>query len=252
MASKQELKDILANLDIPNDQAAVYLALLELGEATLTELSKKTGIKRTTLYFIIEKMEGGLIKRALDQKKILPIYPQQVFEKLQNNNLIFYHAIPQFQAIMKQPDKITKIKFYKGRKGIQQLFLDELAAYKVKKEKVLRIVSGASFYAQDPDFRDQYAIKRQETGIDTRIIASSDLKEHIKKYKKQFSMQKVKLLPESAGVISGRISASPSRLSLIGFMKDESGIIIESSELADTFIKFFDFVWVLMEKDKKR
>ncbi len=248
MASN-ELKNILNNLEISGFQAEVYLALLEFGELNYTELSQKTNIKRTTLYSIIEKMENkGLINRSLDKKKIQAIHPQQIFEKFQSNNLIFHNAIHQFQAIMKKPEKITKVKFYKGNKGIQQLFLDELASYKTKKEKILRTVAGASFYAQDLDFRDQYAIRRQEMGIDTRIIASFDLEKYIKKYKKQFSMQKVKLLPENMGVINGRISASSSRISLIDFNKDKSGVVLENKEIADTFIKFFDFVWSLLNE----
>ncbi|OGF20673.1 hypothetical protein A2Y83_00520 [Candidatus Falkowbacteria bacterium RBG_13_39_14] len=59
-------------------------------------------------------------------------------------------------------------------------------------------------------------------------------------------MQKVKYLPESLGSITGRIAACPSRISLIGFLKDESGIMIESAELAETFIKFFDFAWGML------
>lgn len=240
----QNLKDILFNLEIQDAQAEIYLGLLKMGEGGYTQIAKKTGIKRTTLYPILEKMEKrGLIKKSLDRKAFLPIMPQQLFEKLQGNNLMFFHAIPQFQDLMRRPEKMAKMKFYNGRKGIQQLFLDELASYKNKKEKILRTVAGASFYAFDADFRDEYAIRRQETCIETKIIASADLKEYMKKYKKQFSMQKVKFLPENFGNITGRISASPARISLIGFLKDESGIMIESAELAETFIKFFDFAW---------
>lgn len=244
----QELKDILFNLEIPDMQSEIYLALLKMGEGSYTEIAKKAGIKRTTLYPILEKMEKrGLIKKSLDKKVFLPVEPQQLFEKLQGNNLMFFHAIPQFQDLMKRPEKMAKVKFYNGRKGIQQLFLDELASYKTKKESILRTVAGASFYAFDADFRDEYAIKRQETGIETRLIVSSDLKEYVKKYKIQFSMQKVKFLPDTLGNITGRIAASPARISLIGFLKDESGIMIESQELAETFIKFFDFVWGMMK-----
>ena len=248
MASSQPLKDILYSLEISDSQSEVYLALLELGDANYTELSKKIGIKRTTLYSIIDKMEEkGLIKKSLDKKTFEPVHPQQVFEKLQGNNLIFFHALPQFQSLMKQPEKITKVKFYKGRKGIQQLFIDELAYYKTNQDKVIKILSGAAFYAYNAEQRDQYAIKRQQMGFDTRIIASYDMKDLVKKYKKQFSTQKIKILPENLGNMTGRIAASPSRISLIGFIKDESGIIIESKELADTYIKFFNFTWNLLK-----
>ncbi len=245
---EENLKNILYNLEIPDMQSEVYLALLKLGEGNYTEIAKKAGIKRTTLYPILEKMEmRGLIKKGLDKKVFIPIMPQQLFEKLQGNNLIFFHSIPQFQDLMKRPEKMAKVKFYNGRKGIQQLFSDDLEAFKNKKDKIFRSVSGASFYAFDAEFRDHYAKERQKTGVETRLIVSDDLREYVKKYKIQFSMQKVKFLPATLGSITGRIAASPERISLIGFLKDESGIMIESAELADTFITFFDFVWGMMK-----
>jgi sugar-specific transcriptional regulator TrmB len=247
MASLNNLKNILSNLEIEGLQAEVYLALLELGEANYTEIAKKTDVKRTTLYAIIDKMEKrGLLKRGVNNK-MAPMRPEQVFEKIQSNNLIFHQAFPLFRSIMKEPAKPTKVKFYNGHKGIQQLFMDDLEYYRGKKEKILRIVAGAAFYNIDSEFRDQYAIKRQETGIETRIIGSYDLKPFVGEYKKQFSMQEVKFLPERLGEITGRISASPDRISLIGFLKDESGIVISNKEMADTFIKFFDFTWGLLK-----
>jgi HTH-type transcriptional regulator, sugar sensing transcriptional regulator len=248
MASNETLINILNNLEITGEQAQVYLALLELGEGNFTEISRKIGIKRTTLYNVVEKMERkGYVKKSIDNKKFESIQPQQLFEKLQSNNLVFFQAMPLFKSIMKKPVNLSKVKFYSGNKGIQQLFLDDLEAYRGKEEKILRTVSGASFYSTDADFRDQYAIKRQEMGIETRIISSYDLKPFVEKYRKQFSMQEVKFLPESLGPITGRISASLGRVALIGFTQDKSGIVITSKELADTFIKFFDFVWKMMK-----
>lgn len=248
MASNETLKNILNNLEITGEQAEVYLALLELGEGNFTEISHKTNIKRTTLYNVVEKMQKkGYVKKNLENKKFQPIQPQQLFEKLQSNNLVFFQAMPLFKSIMKEPVSLAKIKFYSGNKGIQQLFLDDLEAYRGKDEKILRTVAGASFYSIDADFRDQYAIKRQETGIETRIIGSYDLRPFVEKYRTQFSKQDVKFLPENIGPITGRISASPGRISLIGFTKDKSGIVITSQEIAEAFIKFFDYTWSLMK-----
>ena len=57
MSSNTNLKNILSNLEIAGEQADVYLSLLEMGQGNYTEIAKKTGIKRTTLYLILEKME---------------------------------------------------------------------------------------------------------------------------------------------------------------------------------------------------
>ena len=153
--------------------------------------------------------------------------------------------MPQFESFMQKTENIAKVKYYNGKKGIQQLFLDELSYYKKKKEKILRTIVGGAFYTTDADFRILYAEQRHQMGIETQIIGSHDLEKHILEHKDKFPMLKVKYFPEEIGNITGRISACPSRISLIGFMEDESGIMIESKEIAETFIKFFDFTWKL-------
>jgi len=243
MAS-EDLKNILANLEIPEPQAKIYLALLELGGATYTEIAKQTSIKRTTLYYSIEKMEKkGLIKKSLDNKRLEPVSPHQVFDTLQKNNLSFYHALPLFQALVNQSSQIARVKFYNGTKGIQQLFLDELNSYKKKKEKILRTVGVGAFYEMDAGFKDQYLRLRQSTGIRTKVLGSPDLKDYEAKYKQQFLGWEVKYFPVQVGKFSTRISASPARVSIIGFLNDKNGIMIESQEVADTFIKLFDYMW---------
>ena len=69
------LQNILSNLDIPKDQSAVYLALLKLGSANYTQIAKETGIKRTTLYTIIEKMEKKGIYQQKSLRKKTPSHP---------------------------------------------------------------------------------------------------------------------------------------------------------------------------------
>jgi len=243
MASTDNLKNILTNLNLPDNQARVYLKLLELGEANYTKLAISTGIKRTTLYSVLEKMEKrGLINKTLDHKSFQPIPPAQLFESLQKNNLTLYHSLPLFQSLMHSPVNIAKVKFYNGTKGIQQLFLDELAEYKKKKEKVLRIFGSSAFYERDYEFKHEYVKKRKELGVNIKLIADPETKKYIKKYKDIYSTSQFKY-SNILNNTSARFSATSDRIAIIGQINDNNGIIIESKEITNTFIKWFDFTW---------
>ena len=51
-----DLKEQIKKIGFPENDAKVYLALLELGRATVTEIGKTTGMNRTTGYDILERL----------------------------------------------------------------------------------------------------------------------------------------------------------------------------------------------------
>ena len=62
-------KEQLIDLGFGDKEASVYLALLELGPSTTTEISRRAGINRTTGYDILESLAGdGLINPIGDTK----------------------------------------------------------------------------------------------------------------------------------------------------------------------------------------
>ena len=60
----------LKQLGLLEKEAKVYLASLELGEATVLELAKKSALNRTTVYVEIEKLgQRGLVSSIEKGKK---------------------------------------------------------------------------------------------------------------------------------------------------------------------------------------
>jgi len=55
----------LEKIGLSKKEAKVYLACLELSEATIGQISKKSGVKRTTVYDIVESLkEKSLISSS--------------------------------------------------------------------------------------------------------------------------------------------------------------------------------------------
>ncbi len=245
MSTYETLKKVLANLDVNEAQASVYLKLLELGEANYSTLARSTGIKRTSLYPLIEKMERrGLVERVIDHRVLRAIQPHTVFENLQDNNLAFYHSLGLFREIIKTPSLPTKVRFYNGRRGVQKLLLDELEEYRRSKEKQLRVIGSALVFQKDPIFFRQYQQKRKEIGVLTKLIAHHDVKPYEHEYK-HLNVQ-VKFFTHENKFGRGRISCTQRRLTVINLLGDENGIIVESRGIAEVFAWFFDATWKLL------
>src|SRR3989338_4813909 len=60
----------LKNLGLSDNEAKVYLAMLELGSATMLEISTKAGINRPTAYVQVESLKKlGLVSTQTKGKK---------------------------------------------------------------------------------------------------------------------------------------------------------------------------------------
>lgn len=61
----------LQALGLSGKEAKIYLAVLELGEASIVALVKKSGIKRTTAYDVIGSLqEKGLVTLTKNKKSV--------------------------------------------------------------------------------------------------------------------------------------------------------------------------------------
>lgn len=65
-----DIQKILGQLGLSDKQSQVYLALLELGEAPMTLIAKKAGLKRPTTYLIVDELNVlGLSSEIIKGKK---------------------------------------------------------------------------------------------------------------------------------------------------------------------------------------
>ena len=75
------MKEELKNIGLTEDEAAVYIAGLEIGPTTVLEIARKTGLNRTTLYGVTERlMEKRLLTKSVAGKRTL--YAAEPPEKL--------------------------------------------------------------------------------------------------------------------------------------------------------------------------
>ena len=76
---------LLNSLGLSDAEGRVYLAALELGEASIQQLSRKSGVKRTSIYNFIDKLkERQVITETRKAKRSVysAVHPAQLAEML--------------------------------------------------------------------------------------------------------------------------------------------------------------------------
>ena len=90
--TKAQLLTLLIDLGLREPEAQTYLEALSLGPTTVLALARQTGIKRTTLYTIVEELQHrGLMSTEVRgfKQKLVAAEPQRL-ESILNQQLFFY------------------------------------------------------------------------------------------------------------------------------------------------------------------
>ena len=171
------MEEHLKKLGLDENEAKVYLALLELGPALASEISKKASINRTTSYDILERLAGhGLVAKASGagiRKKYSAEPPSRLTTFLKNKQKIYAKRaelaesfIPDLNLIYKEKKKPT-IKFFEDTEGLKAIYNETLKS----KEEILSILDLEGWTEEDlAEWGREYNKKRARLKIPERLL----------------------------------------------------------------------------------
>jgi len=134
-----DLKATIRRLGFTENHAAVYLAALELGETSITELSKRAVLKRPTTYLIIDdlQMQGLLSESKKGKRRVFSAaHPRRLLEITRSREKQTEEAMPELLALYNAPKEKPKIQVFEGVKGVQSVY-EELYQSMSNKEEAL-------------------------------------------------------------------------------------------------------------------
>jgi len=130
----------LQELGLEKKEAVIYLACLEENLSTPTTLAKKTGIKRATVYFYLERLqEKGLIGSeirgarkylsAIPPRRALKIYLHHKKDRIAQEEEMLIDVISQLERVSRHDVPNSKVYFYQDVSGAR-FVLNKILAVK--------------------------------------------------------------------------------------------------------------------------
>ncbi|NTW30463.1 MAG: hypothetical protein HGA33_04235 [Candidatus Moranbacteria bacterium] len=233
----------LRKLGFSDNEAAVYLAALELGEASVQRISQKAKLKRTTVYGIVETLrERGLLKTTKNRKKTLYFAedPRRLKELAREAERTADSILPSLLAITNLIDHKPKILFFEGIEGIKDIYKETLL---YPDTPIRGWLSAGSFRTDEPWFDRHYRPIRKEKRIYTDVIVP-DLPETRTYHKKdREDFHRTKIDTKGGDSIESDILLFGTRRIAILSWEEMTGVIIESAKIHATLSAIFTAHW---------
>src|SRR3989344_897021 len=121
----EDIEKSIEKLGLSDKEAKVYMAALEIGETTVTELAKKAILKRATVHLAISSliMLGLLSETKKGKKRVIsPVHPRRLLElaKFRANQIEDHFS--DLLAIYNSPKEKPKIQVFEGEEGVRSLY----------------------------------------------------------------------------------------------------------------------------------
>jgi len=246
------IKNLLEQLNFSEKESSVYLALLEIGSGKAKEISKKTGLNRTTVYDICDELLGkGLLSKykkgagtyfnALDPKHLLTYLEREKEEqtkKIEKQKKEVSELLPQLISLQNIFTAKPKVQFFEGEKGMREAYEDTLTS----KEIILAYANVETMHEGLPNFFPEYYKRRAENKIFIRAILPRNKLSIERSTRNQEEMRDTRFLLESEMTFSPEVNIYNNKI-LIASWKEKMAILIESKELADLQKLTFNLLW---------
>ncbi|MFA5871859.1 MAG: helix-turn-helix domain-containing protein [Parcubacteria group bacterium] len=171
------LENLLELGFLPNE-ARVYLACLELGKGTVTQISKKAGLNRTTGYDILERLSiKGLVNMALAKGKkrfYSALSPSRLKQYLRGKRNLYdkrleklEKTLPKLKLLYKETEMKPVIKIAEGVEALKQM-----ACLELDTKNIVYSFANLTNYAETfSDMGKERTAERLRRGIKERCLS---------------------------------------------------------------------------------
>jgi HTH-type transcriptional regulator, sugar sensing transcriptional regulator len=234
----------LSNVGIPEKEARVYIALLQLGKASAYSISERSGLKKATTYVILDELiKKGLVTKIPRVKKQQYIAkpPEEFFAAAEERLKQAKKALPELITMAESEKVKVQTLFYEGIKGIENA-LD----FHTKEMKGKELVG---FYATAEDASKElmnvftpWPKKMKDAGVTVKVITPQDVStKDFLEMDKQLGHQ-IKSIPKQIYSSKVSLEAGEDFVRIILF-KPLQALIIKSPELSQSVKQVFEMVW---------
>jgi sugar-specific transcriptional regulator TrmB len=253
--SEKAVKSYLTEFGLNDKEVSIYLTLLKTGPSTIMDLSRKTGIKRSTTHNNVEELiKKGLVSQtnygerrmavAEDPEKLKFLLEQRKWDVQKLEKVMpdivksIYETIPGAKDNSK-----VEVKYYEGENGFRDATQRSISESKGEILQISNMTEWRKVFTYDYA-KEFYIPLRLKKGIHARTLA---LKDEVALQ----TMDEDKALNREMRFLPAGISFKPTimiygnEISLMTSSEPYTSIIITNEEIADALRGVFNSLWDL-------
>lgn len=248
----------LQKLGLSQKEAQIYVATLELGEASpVSTIAKKAEVNRTTAYDVLETLVAkGLVITSTHKKyqfyraqppEKLTTYLKEQSDKFARLADETEEIMPELNAHYRALTGRPRVYFYEGEEGLVRVYEETLTS----SEEILAYASDQVNQEAISWYFPKYYKRRAAKKIPIRALFPDTPKDRERHSLDKDELRQSRLLPKDIMDFTPEVNFFDNKI-MIADWKEKLGIIIESEEIAKVFKQSFELAWEAAGKYHKK
>lgn len=168
----------LEKINITDNEVFVYETLLGLGEVPASQLVPETGLKRATVYRVLDEL---IDKKLVEKDESEPVvkfrakhpyavknYIESEVQEIKNIETRVDGMLPNLVSLYHQSQTRPGVRFYEGKEGIKKALDDSLTS----KTEILTIVDIEAIRKYIFEINEKYTAKRNKLQVPKRLLVN--------------------------------------------------------------------------------
>ena len=239
----EDFQNQLEQAGLTKREAALYMALLQNGPSTILAIAKRAGMKRPTVYLVLDELvRKGLVSLVPKEKRklFIALSPERIIETLDERSRSLKELLPQMMRLFKNQSEQPKIQVLESEEGMMNAYR-EITTFKKDQE----ILTFFSFDVIGPEFEkmwDLFLTMYKNHRVAGRDLVSGDYSKQawIAKAKRIPNYQ-IRQVPEGFQFFSDSIIYG-NKVALISHKK-RFAVIIESEDIVKSLRTLWELAW---------
>lgn len=236
-----ETKNIIKNLGLTEQETEIYLSLLKMGDLMASRIASIIGVKRTTIYPILQNLvQKGFIRVVYktNLRHYQAVNPGNLSSYFERRIEEFNSIIPLLQSFDKKQVATEGVRFIDTIRELEMLYESIIDEYKGRSYSALTNIEvweniGSEYFR---DFR----YRRAEANIKIRLLATNSSKKINPKDKKL--LREVRFLPKKY-YFESNLEILDDKIIIMNSKVNSIALVISIPAIVDVFKSIFEFMW---------
>ncbi|WP_246173952.1 TrmB family transcriptional regulator [Paraburkholderia hayleyella] len=168
------IESMLGQLGLDGNRARFYVAALEIGEAPVAEISRRSGISRTNAYEVMDRLiTDGLISRIQRGTRVYVQAqdPFVILRRTEEQRRIAEGLVPQLRSLHQRTGNKPRVRYFEGVEGITEVLYETLSC---RSGKLCGILAMAELLETPGlEVMQRYIQARIKAGLSLHVVRST-------------------------------------------------------------------------------
>ncbi len=244
-----EIIKALEKFGLSEKEAKVYLACLELGEVTASDISLKSNLPRTLIYDILERLiDLGLISYVVknNKKYFTASDPHELQRILKEKEVEIDKILPDLENLQKIKGlKRPRVEIYEGIEGMKTIMNNILRS---NVREFYAYGSSRSSYEIMPAFMDDWHRQRIKKKVIMKVLYNNtkQAREKVKNIPETLKYADYKFMPIELESPTATLIYE-NKVVLQSWTKEPFAVLIEDERMAENQKRYFEELWKIAQ-----